>query len=199
MHWNRSFTETAKLYGSDLDKADANYVIDTGKDNQIAILVAEGLKTKIVIVDAGVTERKKENLHADEGIIIMPKHAQFQIFETDDGAVDNSWDVKTRANGTFVLALTKSSSIHGKPSNIWIMTESWAKISEGSAGYGVNLKQVSSHLQWMIDAPKCKTEAFKWKAKDGTDLDGVVYYPPGKDKHSGPLPTIMLIHGGKPT
>ena len=39
-------------------------------------------------------------------------------------------------------------------------------------------------------------EIVKWKAKDGTEIEGILELPPGYKKSDGPLPTIIQIHGG---
>lgn len=38
-------------------------------------------------------------------------------------------------------------------------------------------------------------EDFRWTAKDGLELDGILIKPPGR-RTDGPLPTIVLVHGG---
>lgn len=177
VHSTSAFTRAETLYGiSD----DASEVLDLQNTGKVAVLVASGLKSRIDVVD----------IDATKSVTIKPS----TIFETEDDAIDDafdsdSWDIRARPDGTLVLAAIKSSSVRQEPSNVWAGTA-------GDDGRCALRTQLSSHLQWMKDAPFCRTEPFYWKAKDGIDLDGVLYYPPGKDKNSGPLPTILTMHGG---
>jgi dipeptidyl aminopeptidase/acylaminoacyl peptidase len=114
------------------------------------------------------------------------------IFETDDDAIwFSAWDAKrvVDASGevSYVFAAILSSSIRHEPLNAWT-------IRVDSKGQLKARAKLSSHLQWLVDAPRLRTEVVYWKAKDGTRLSGLVRYPPGYK--SGTLPTVLFLHGG---
>jgi dipeptidyl aminopeptidase/acylaminoacyl peptidase len=56
------------------------------------------------------------------------------------------------------------------------------------------LHRVSDHHAALRDVQFGKQEPFFWTAPDGLALDGVLIRPP--DAPEGPLPTVMLVHGG---
>jgi dipeptidyl aminopeptidase/acylaminoacyl peptidase len=41
-----------------------------------------------------------------------------------------------------------------------------------------------------------KSERLAWRSEDGFDVDGAITLPPGHDPAQGPLPLVLLIHGG---
>ena len=42
-----------------------------------------------------------------------------------------------------------------------------------------------------------EVELYKWKSADGTPVEGILELPPGYDRETGgPLPTVVVIHGG---
>lgn len=181
-----NFSVTERLYGY---TDDANAIISLGQGDKVAAMVASGLDTKIEILNIS------HGAHMENQDSSAPGNSRALVFETTDEAVElafdaHTWDMRARGDGTLVLAVIKSSAIRREPLNVWVGTLYTNEESQ------IALKQLSSHLQWMQDAPACRTEAFRWKAKDGTDLDGVIYYPPGKNEKSGPLPTILQMHGG---
>lgn len=186
VHSATSFLSTERLYGY---TDDANSIINLRNGNKIAALIASRLDTKIEMFDVNKSEQPE-----DEGGI-TGENSQKIIFETKDEAIEtafdgNVWDLRVRDDGTLVLAVIKSSAIRREPLNVWAGT------LRANDKNQIVLRQVSSHLQWMRDAPFCKTEAFHWKAKDGTDLDGILFYPPGEKGGSGLFPTILQMHGG---
>ena len=100
------------------------------------------------------------------------------------------YDVRVLADGTYVFAAITSSAIKGDVTNV--------RVGFAKEGQKVKLSTtLSSHMVWMKDAPLMRTEVFSWKGPDGGDLQGIVTYPPDAGQASGPLPTIMLIHGGE--
>ncbi|KAJ7141388.1 Alpha/Beta hydrolase protein [Mycena epipterygia] len=116
----------------------------------------------------------------------------FAMFETHDDAVwFSAWDAKrvVDASGdvSYIFAAILSSAIRHEPLNAWTIRVD----SKGALKARVKL---SSHLQWLADAPRLRTEVVYWKAKDGTPLSGLVRYPPGYE--SGMLPTVLFLHGG---
>jgi dipeptidyl aminopeptidase/acylaminoacyl peptidase len=115
-----------------------------------------------------------------------------KMFETDDDALwFSAWDARrvVDASGTvsYVFAAVLSSAIRHEPPNAWTIRVD----SKGALKERVKL---SSHLQWLSDAPRIRTEVVRWKAADGTQLSGLVRYPPGYE--SGKLPTVLFLHGG---
>ncbi|KAJ6489519.1 Alpha/Beta hydrolase protein [Mycena vitilis] len=114
------------------------------------------------------------------------------MFETDDDAVwFSAWDAKriVDASGevSYIFAAILSSAIRHEPLNAWTIRV------DGKGALKARVK-LSSHLQWLADAPRLKTEVVYWKAADGTQLSGLVRYPPGYE--SGKLPTVLFLHGG---
>ncbi|KAJ7187868.1 Alpha/Beta hydrolase protein [Mycena filopes] len=115
-----------------------------------------------------------------------------KMFETEEDAVwFSAWDAKrvVDASGevSYIFAASLSSATRGEPLNAWSIRVD----SKGALKARVKL---SSHLQWLADAPRLRTEVVYWKAADGTQLSGLVRYPPGYE--SGKLPTILFLHGG---
>ncbi|KAJ7693377.1 Alpha/Beta hydrolase protein [Mycena rosella] len=114
------------------------------------------------------------------------------MFETHDDAIwFSAWDAKriVDASGevSYVFAAILSSAIRHEPLNAW-------SICVNSKGTLKARTKLSSHLQWLADAPRLRTEVVYWDAKDGTRLSGLVRYPPGYE--SGRLPTVLFLHGG---
>jgi dipeptidyl aminopeptidase/acylaminoacyl peptidase len=56
------------------------------------------------------------------------------------------------------------------------------------------LRQVSAHHAPFRDFAFGAQERFYWQAPDGLDLDGILIRP--AKPSSGPLPTVVLVHGG---
>lgn len=177
VHNPSNFTSTETLFG---ETDDALRVVDLQKDNTVAVSVATRLETRIHLLQIDITETNTLS-----AIAIDSK----DIFETDNETIDASWDAKARADGSHVIAAIKSSSVRQEPPNVWV------GITKGSEPLALQT-QISSHFQWLKEGPTCPTSSMFWKGKDGADLDGIIIYPPGKDKTSGPLPTVMLMHGG---
>ncbi|KAJ7217689.1 Alpha/Beta hydrolase protein [Mycena pura] len=114
------------------------------------------------------------------------------MFKTHDDAVwFSAWDAKrvvdASGNVTYIFAAILSSAIRHEPLNAWT-------IRVDTKGELIARAKVSSHLQWLADAPRLRTEVVYWKAKDGTPLSGLVRYPP--EYESGMLPTVLFLHGG---
>lgn len=57
----------------------------------------------------------------------------------------------------------------------------------------VRLTELNPHTEgWKLP----KMEIFTWTAPDGTPVEGILEVPYGWTKEQGPLPTLILIHGG---
>ncbi|KAJ6498941.1 Alpha/Beta hydrolase protein [Mycena sanguinolenta] len=115
-----------------------------------------------------------------------------QMFKTDEDAVwFSAWDARrvVDASGdvSYIFASILSSAIRHEPLNAYT-------IRVGSDGVLQKRVKLSSHLQWLADIPHPRTEVVYWNAADGTQLSGVVRYPPGYE--SGKLPTVLFLHGG---
>jgi hypothetical protein len=115
-----------------------------------------------------------------------------QMFETDEDAVwFSAWDARrvVDASGevSYIFASILSSAIRHEPLNA-------CSIRVDSKGALKKRVKLSSHLQWLANAPRLRTENIYWKAADGTQLSGLVRYPPGYE--SGKLPTVLFLHGG---
>ncbi|MHB8647099.1 MAG: S9 family peptidase [Thermomicrobiales bacterium] len=72
-------------------------------------------------------------------------------------------------------------SAGNEPPELWV----------GSPG---ELYRVSDHHAALRDVQFGKQEPFYWGAPDGLALDGILIRPP--DAPDGPLPTVVLVHGG---
>lgn len=120
----------------------------------------------------------------------------FTLFQTNDDAIwFGAWDAKRAVDATtgdvsYVFAAVLSSGVRHEPPNVWA-----GRVS-GQKGGLISKVKLSSHLQWLVDAPMIRTELMAWTAGDGTELDGMVRYPPGYDRSWGPWPTVLFIHGG---
>ncbi|KAJ7071980.1 Alpha/Beta hydrolase protein [Mycena amicta] len=116
-----------------------------------------------------------------------------RMFETHDDAVwFSAWDAKRIVDAqtgevSYLFASILSSAIRHEPLNAWT-------IRVNTKGELIKRAKLSSHLQWLADAPRLRTEIIYWKAKDGAQLSGVIRYPP--DYESGRLPTVLFLHGG---
>jgi hypothetical protein len=172
-----------RLYG---EIEDAIRVVDMtpGGDlhggGMIAVEICSGVDTHIDVVSVDGDGSMK---------------TQFTLFRTHDDAVwFGAWDARrvadNQGNMSYVFAGVLSSGIRHEPPNIW------AGRVTGEMRELPSKFQLSSHLQWMVEAPEIRTEVAYWKAADGTELNGLIRYPPGYDEFWGPLPTVMFIHGG---
>jgi hypothetical protein len=123
--------------------------------------------------------------------------AVFTLFQTKEDAVwFGAWDARRAVdnigNLSYVCAAVLSSGVRHEPPNVWACRVAGSEQHEMSSG---KIK-LSSHLQWLADAPVFRTEVIRWKATDGTELSGLVRYPPGYEASHGLLPTVLFIHGG---
>ncbi|TDL25107.1 alpha/beta-hydrolase [Rickenella mellea] len=168
-HASVSFTEPPiRLYG---ETEDAFSVIDLQSDDGlVAVAVAHGIETRIDVVKGG--------------------RVNYTLFRTkvEQEALDD-WDAKRLDDGSLVLAVIKSSAIMQEPPNVWT--------GRAPGGQTITVdSKLSSHSKWLGKAP-IETSVMRWKAEDGTDLEGIVTGP--ANPTSGPsagLPTILLVHGG---
>jgi len=117
---------------------------------------------------------------------------QVQIFRQTTPSTpfspQNGW------TGTYDLIASSRNSariavIHStieKPAEVYI-ADSVNKLSE--AGQVTSLNKLFTER----DLPKAKT--YRWTAEDGTSVEGMLMYPPGKYEAKN-LPMFVLIHGG---
>ena len=168
-HWHSldSFETPVRGLG-ETDNPDS--MIDLHFDGLVAILVQRGMHTAIEIwKGANYVET---------------------LLELHDSALSTtrrSWDIKRVSNGTFKVALIKSSAIHGQPEDIWATTVD----TNGNLTLKTPLTGHNKRLQG-IDI---KTSLLEWD-NDGTNLQGTITYPAAYKPSSTPLPTVLLIHSG---
>jgi dipeptidyl aminopeptidase/acylaminoacyl peptidase len=146
------------------DTDDAAGLVGVGAE--VAVEVACGLETRIDIVGSN---------RADS----------FTAFETSQDAF-SSWDIK-EVNSKYIFVVARSSGVTGEIENIWCgSTERGTK--------GVLSTKLSSHHEWMLakELPQCVP--FCWSIEDGTELQGVIAYPPGQKPNN--LPAVVVPHGG---
>jgi hypothetical protein len=153
---------------------------DLQNEGMVAVEVCKDVDTNIDVVG-----------FSQDGIKTL-----FTLFRTDNDAIwFGAWDAKRVIgdDGTvaYVVAAVLSSAIKHQPPNVWT-----GVVTGMSGGLVPNKIQLSSHLQWLVEAPDFKTEVIHWSANDGTRLNGLVRYPPGYQVSDGPLPAVLFIHGG---
>ena len=66
--------------------------------------------------------------------------------------------------------------------------------ADGAAGVGA-AKAITTFNPLFADRAQVEWATYKWTSKDGTPVEGVLIYPPGK-KGAKNLRTLVLIHGG---
>ncbi|KAF7315808.1 Peptidase-S9 domain-containing protein [Mycena indigotica] len=173
---------TKRLYG-DVEDAVRIVNMEPGDDNSeqqgfIAVEVCNDLDTHIDVVTCSKDNQVRRSV---------------RLFETKDDAVwFSAWDTKRLVEAetgqvSYAFATILSSAIRHEPLNAYTF-----RIN--TDGGLINRVKVSSHLQWLADTPKLRTENVRWIAKDGTRLSGVVRYP--SQYESGKLPTVLFLHGG---
>lgn len=82
---------------------------------------------------------------------------------------------------------------HGEP--VIALVEATPRLAaEVLAGPPGALRRLSDHNADLDGIQLAVAERFGWRAPDGLDLDGVLLRPPGAGP--GPLPTVVLVHGG---
>ncbi|KAF9500700.1 alpha/beta-hydrolase [Pleurotus eryngii] len=180
---DRNSQSVRRLYGEKDDAVrmvNARPTADDSDAGEVAIEVSVGVDTNIDI--ARFESRKGDTQEI------------FTLFKTNADAVwFGAWDARRvtdeEGNSSYVAAVVLSSGERHQPPNVWA----------GRSQFGTTIRemrQLSFHLKWLKDAPIIRTERVVWKADDGMELDGMVRYPPGYEKSSGPLPTVLFIHGG---
>ncbi|KAF7376472.1 Peptidase-S9 domain-containing protein [Mycena sanguinolenta] len=171
---------TTRLYGVDEDAVRiVNMQPGTNADGEgfIAVEVCKDVDTHMDVVVCSANGSVRISV---------------RMFETDEDAVwFSAWDARrvVDASGgvSYIFASILSSAIRHEPLNAYTIRVA----ADGTLQKRVKL---SSHLQWLADIPHPRTEVVYWKAADGTQLSGVVRYPPGYE--SGKLPTVLFLHGG---
>jgi dipeptidyl aminopeptidase/acylaminoacyl peptidase len=167
------------LYG---DTEDAVRIVNMSSDSEDSMIAVEAFSDVDTHIDAVSFEGNTMK-------------TLFTLFQTQEDAIwFGSWDARKTMDGngnvSYVCAAVLSSGIRHEPPNVWACRVS------GEQREISNKIKLSSHLQWLADAPVFKTEVMRWKAADGTELSGLVRYPPGYDVSHGRLPTVLFIHGG---
>ncbi|KAF9029988.1 alpha/beta-hydrolase [Hymenopellis radicata] len=196
--WTRK-SWVRKLYGETDDAVrivDMSYGDDDMDTGMIAVEVCSDTDTRI----DGVVFRSPRNGDEDDVLEVIP------LFQTQNEAVwFGAWDarrVHTEDGGVvYVCSAVLSSGIRHESPNVWSVTvpaRGDAKVNGNGVVHKASAKIcLSRHLQWLVDAPHIPTEVFHWKAKDGTDLSGLIRYPPGyNNSTTEKLPTVMFLHGG---
>lgn len=172
-----------RVYGEKDDAVrmvNARPVADDSEVGEVALEVSVGVDTNIDIARFGSGQSNTPEI--------------FTLFKTNADAIwFGAWDARRvtddDGNSSYVAAVVLSSGERHQPPNVWA----------GRSQFGNTIHemtQLSSHLQWLKEAPMIRTERIVWKADDGMELDGMVRYPPGNEKSSGPLPTVLFVHGG---
>ncbi|KAG6840023.1 hypothetical protein C0991_009533 [Blastosporella zonata] len=171
--------EPRRFYGTD---EDAIRIVDAGTHPTAGTAVAVEVCSHV-------------DTHIDIVFLDEPSRKPITIFRTQDEAIwFNAWDAKmvldAEGQVSYVVAAVLSSSIRHEPPNVWA-----GRVGVDAREKGSRI-QLSKHLQWLKDAPSFATEVMRWRADDGTWLDGLVRFPPGYRREDGPRPTILFIHGG---
>lgn len=176
-----SFAETTRLFG-DID--DAVRLVDLQKDGLVAVEIASGMDTGIVVLNPVERELLGYLFHTGQegkGYLVL------------------SWDARRRPDGSFIFAGAHSSAFHREPPNIWVRIVDALSLQKDSTSVGLcNFDfKLSNHLQWMRRVPKIESRQYHWKVEEAgkaVTLQGLLLLP---EKKAGPYPTILLIHGGK--
>ncbi|EJU00037.1 alpha/beta-hydrolase [Dacryopinax primogenitus] len=109
-----------------------------------------------------------------------------------DGNVPDEYDIKLTKNGDYVLVAVVSSGTRNEPPELWTGTLASSKLAEGET---LKLtEKLSSHNAWTAELPKISVQVIKYKAKDGTEIEGIVTWPKHKERKA--LPTVLFPHGG---
>ncbi|RDB29887.1 putative peptidase YuxL [Hypsizygus marmoreus] len=175
-----SLNGTERMYGLSEDAVRVVNIAGTcHRHGGVAVEVCSGVETSIDVI----SYEKNHNL------------MRFTLFRTHQEAIwFGAWDarrvVDEDGNISYIFAAVLSSGVTHRPPNVYTgrVTGKGREVTE--------TLQLSSHLQWLADAPVVATEVFQWTTRDGTVLSGVVRYPPGYDASQGRLPTVLCIHGG---
>lgn len=121
---------------------DAVSVVDLKSNDLVAVEVATGLDSRIDVLDG--------------------EKCVFSLFQTDREVIQE-WDAKRLEDGTFIFAAIRHSAFTQQPLNVWS-----GKV-HGEKALLLDTK-LSSHFQWLLDAPTLKTDVLQWKAADGTGI-----------------------------
>ncbi|KAF5379112.1 hypothetical protein D9615_005874 [Tricholomella constricta] len=177
-----SVTSAGRLYGL---TEDAVRIVDAGIGSNgagaaVAVEVSSDVDTHIDIVS--IDEATQE---AKTRLTIFTTHQEAIWF--------GAWDAKTvvdaDGNISYVIAAVLSSGIRHEPPNVWTR-----RVADDGREMSPKL-QLSSHLQWLADAPFFATEVIRWVSGDGAILSGLIRYPPGYDASDGPRATVLFLHG----
>lgn len=156
-------------------------IVDPGYGSKIAVAVADGLHTRIEIIE-----------YAHDA----SDYSQFTVLDTaEDSSAFNEldWDIQHTGDAGYIFVILRSSSVSNEPSNIWC---------GGVAAGGSRLKTVklSSHNAWFTEKENITSKEFFWTGSDGETLQGIMTYP-GSSKsaqnvNTRELPAVIVPHGG---
>ncbi|KAL0946508.1 hypothetical protein HGRIS_012724 [Hohenbuehelia grisea] len=181
------------FYGETNDVVRILNAFSSGSGTEVAVEVSDGTDTFIDIVTTSAHP---------EGV--TPESQPVRLFKTKDDAIwFNSWDARkvVRRDGriSYVVAVVLSSGPRHEPPNVWVgkvELDGSRSVHDAVPLCSSCMLKLSSHLQWLADAPPLQTTVIQWNAVDGTPLDGLARFPPGYESSVGPLPAVLFIHGG---
>ncbi len=124
-----------------------------------------------------VLEGVKDQLHVvyDVASSDSPISSEWSF---SDGSGLDLWDIGVKDKAPVVVAMRSTGSC---PNEVY-------SIQDG------HTCQLSQHGQSVTALELGNAEYFYCKARDGVDLDGVLFTP--SKRAEGPLPTVVLVHGG---
>jgi dipeptidyl aminopeptidase/acylaminoacyl peptidase len=103
------------------------------------------------------------------------------IFSTGSGELPSDMDAFSARQTDEGLAVAIGGASGDQPWELW-------------AGQGAALRRITDHQAALAEVRFGAQEPFRWTAADGWELDGLLIRPP--DAPAGPLPTVVLVHGG---
>ncbi|KAF9446012.1 alpha/beta-hydrolase [Macrolepiota fuliginosa MF-IS2] len=207
--------ETQGSFYTTATGTDGDLILCQIKHARMAAEVSRGTDTSVQIVTPNLTNSTTStntfSTPRNSGALI--EYDKFTLFQTCDDAIwFNSWDARCVSDApdsqtvTCTFAAVLSSGPRHEPPNVWsgqiqVPVDNNGRIqadniSPFSMSQG-NLTKLSDHSKWLVEAPALHTEVIHWKTTDGTELSGLVRFPPGYTSSSCPsLPTLLFIHGG---
>lgn len=188
MHWSRDGSKiyfsvpeaSGSIEGKYRDQQGRIYVIDPNTEaiNRLGEDFTGSWESFTVTADGKIlscgVKGIEEHLYCVEG-------KNFTQIGNSPGAYDNL--DASRQSGTNKLLYT-----HGgitEPMQVFI----------ADANEPMKARAVTAFNTILLQRAKVDWTAYHWKAKDGTALEGVLIYPPGKEGQKN-LPMLTLIHGG---
>jgi len=86
-------------------------------------------------------------------------------------------------DGKMIVTL-RSNSL--RPPALWLIGKKWIGREE---------KVLADHNEWLSERELPEARVAKWKSRDGTDIEGVMFLPPGFEQGKK-FPGIISVHGG---